>query len=64
MRTCDFVVLCPFLSELLERSEEVVLFPRFFLLLACEHRNRVSTFRADRPSPTPLEVGNECWRSD
>lgn len=39
MQTCDFVVLCPFLSELLERSEEVVLFPRFFLLLACEREN-------------------------
>lgn len=29
------MVLCPFLSELLERSEEIVLFPRFFLFLAC-----------------------------
>ena len=62
-RTCDFVVLCPFLSELLERSEEVVLFPRFFLLLACEHE--IGSVRRARLSPAPwFERGIECWRRE
>lgn len=62
-RTCDFVVLCPFLSELLERSEEVVLFPRFFLFLACEHE--IGSVRRARLSPAPwFERGIECWRRE